>query len=133
MNAARLSLFLILVVSSGCLAEPYPGIVVGNPDEEGPSVPGVPGERPDFDFPDGGSYQPSPPSADPSASGDPSDPGSIDKDPEEDEADTADQEVPGGDRVGETEPVPTPPSPSKPEHAEPYEENSGTVMMIQPN
>lgn len=125
MSVLRIAPILILALFTGCLAETYPGVVIGNPDEEGTSVPGTPGESPDFDFPNGGSHQP-PPSDDPSTGGDPSSPGSVDKEPEEETtADAGDQEVPGGDRIGEPDPPDSedpPPAVTKPEHAEAHEE-----------
>jgi hypothetical protein len=118
MSFARVAPLLIFVLLTGCLAETYPGVVIGNPDEEQSPVPGLPGEKPEVPFPDGGAYEPVT-SGDP-AGGSDSGSGFIDKEPEEEEtADAGDQEVPGGDRVGETEedeePAPTLP---RPEHAE---------------
>ncbi|HSA59342.1 MAG TPA: hypothetical protein VLJ37_06615 [bacterium] len=133
MSVLRIAPILILALLAGCLAETYPGVVVGNPDEEGTSVPGTPGVSPDFDFPNGGSYQP-PPSDDPSSGDDPSTPGSVDKEPEEETtADAGDQEVPGGDRIGEPDLEDPPPTPSRPEYAQPEGTLPDSIMMVQEN
>lgn len=133
MNVARLLFVLILVVTSGCLAGPYPGIVVGNPEvDEGTTAPGKPNENPEDLFPGNTAHEPFP-SEPPTSGGDPSTPGSVDKEPDEPDTADADQEIPGGDRVGQEPDEVPPPTPSRPEYAQPYEELPDTVMMVQEN
>ena len=117
MKSARAFLVLALLLTSGCLAQTYPGVVVGNPDTEDPPAPSKPGEIESGDHPDPSQ---GPALADPETPvGDPAAPGPIQKDPEEEtQADADGTEVPGGDRVGETPDQTPPPAASRPPHAD---------------
>lgn len=115
MKTARVVLFLALVLSSGCITQSYPGVVVGNPETDDPPAPGKPGDIEADDRPD--PSQGPLPSEPPAVGENPSAPGPIQKDPEEQtQADADGGETPGSDRIGETPDETPSPEASRPDH-----------------